>query len=209
MRKRKKYFAALLAVVMCLGLAACGKDFDAAGYVKSVLDANYHGEYEEYAEFRGLSEESAKMEIENNMNFLALQEFNSLQVEVGDETKNAFLDCIKSIMPLAKYEVKEAEKQDDDSYVVTVEVTPSDIYQTLEDNSAAVTQEMLNNGQNPLEDGEAFVDLMIQSVNRSIEGNTYGEPSTIEVKVAKDEDDAYAIDESEMSKIEEALFPQA
>ena len=45
MQTKKRLLAAALAAIACLGLAACGKDFDAAGYTKSVLDANYHGEY--------------------------------------------------------------------------------------------------------------------------------------------------------------------
>ena len=44
MKNMKRGLAAALAVMLCLSLAACkGKDFDAKGYVKSVLDAHYHG----------------------------------------------------------------------------------------------------------------------------------------------------------------------
>lgn len=39
MKRMKRVLALGMAVLMCMGLTACGKDFDAAGYTKSVLDA--------------------------------------------------------------------------------------------------------------------------------------------------------------------------
>ena len=56
MKRMKRVLALGMAVLMCMGLTACGKDFDAAGYTKSVLDANYHAQYDKYAEYRGISE---------------------------------------------------------------------------------------------------------------------------------------------------------
>lgn len=46
MKRMKRVLALGMAVLMCMGLTACGKDFDAAGYTKSVLDANYHAQYD-------------------------------------------------------------------------------------------------------------------------------------------------------------------
>ena len=48
-RKNRVWPVMLLAAGLISG--GCGKaePFDASGYVESVLDANYHGEYEEYA----------------------------------------------------------------------------------------------------------------------------------------------------------------
>ena len=44
------------AVLLAAGLLLCGcqkgEPFDAAGYVESVLDANYQGKYEEYAAWK-------------------------------------------------------------------------------------------------------------------------------------------------------------
>ena len=48
---------------------------------------------------------------------------------------------------LTKYEVKaKPRKIKDGNFTVTIEVTPSDVYQTLEDNSTAVAQEMMDQG---------------------------------------------------------------
>ena len=54
-RKNMVWPVMLLAAGLMSG--GCGKaePFDASGYVESVLDANYHGEYEEYAGYRDIS----------------------------------------------------------------------------------------------------------------------------------------------------------
>lgn len=206
MKKMSRWLAAALAVVMCLGLAACGKDFDAAGYTKSVLDANYHGEYKEYAKFRDISEKEAEKEVEDNRVDLVESELAEIG-EVSDEIKSTYLEKTKEIEKLAKYEVKEAKKQDDDSFIVTVEVTPSEVYMILETQAEEVAQEMFDAGDDPSADVDTFVELLFESIDRAIENNTYGEATTIEVKVTPDKDGAYGLADSEMEKLEEALFP--
>lgn len=206
MKKTGRWLAAGLAVVMCLGLAACGKDFDAAGYTKSVLDANYRGEYEDYAKFRNLSKEDAQQEIEDNRDKLAEQELATLGLS-GDEAKATYLESVRTIETLAKYEVKDAEKQDDDSFVVTIEVEPATVYQTLEQHSVDVAQEMIDEGRDT-SDSTIIMDLLVESINRAVADNTYGEKTTIEIKVTPDGDNAYGISDSDMEKMEEALFPQ-
>lgn len=208
MKRMSRWLAAALAIVMCLSLAACGKDFDAAGYVKSVLDANYQEEYAEYAKFRNLSEEEAEKEIEDNRIALADSDLAGIG-EVSDEMRATYVDSIKTIEKLAKYEVKEAEKQEDDSYIVKVEVTPSDVYQTLEQHSADITQEMIDAGSNPLQDASTFLDLLVEAVQRSVDGNTYGEATTLEIKVTADKNGAYGVEDAQMQELEEALFPQS
>lgn len=93
-------------------------------------------------------------------------------------------------------------------FTVTIEVTPSDVYQTLEDNSTAVAQEMMDQGQDVSQaDASMFQDLLIQSMQKSIDGNTYGDTTTIEIAVTKDSDGQYGISDSDMEKISTALFP--
>lgn len=206
MKRVSRWLTAVLAVVMCLGLAACGKDFDAAGYTKSVLDANYMGEYEDYAKFRNLSKEDAQKEIEDNRDMLAERELSTLGLS-GDEAKTKYLESVRTIETLAKYKVKGAEKQDDDSFIVTIEIEPATAYQTLEQRSEEVAQEMMDEGKD-ISDPEILIELLVESVNRAASDNTYGEATTIEVKVTPDKDNAYGISDSEMEKLEAALFPQ-
>lgn len=207
MKKISRWLAAGLAVVMCLGLAACGKDFDAAGYTKSVLDANYMGEYDDYAKYRNLSKEDAQKEVEDNREMLAARELATLGLS-GDEATATYLESVRTIEVLAKYEVKGAEKKDNDNFVVTIEVQPSTVYQTLKQHSVDVAQEMIDAGRDA-SDPNIIMDLLVESINRSVADNSYGETTTIEIEVASDGDNAYGISDSDMEKIEEALFPQS
>ena len=45
------------------------------------------------------------------------------------------------------------------------------------------------------------------SMQKSIDGNTYGDTTTIEIAVTKDSDGQYGISDSDMEKISTALFP--
>ena len=207
MKRRSKVLTAALAAMMCLGLVACGKEFDAAGYTKSVLDANYHEEYAKYAEFRNLSEKEAAKEIEDNRTALAERELTGIG-EPTEEKIAAYVASTKTLEKLAKYEVKEAKEQEDGSYIVTVEITPSLVYTKIEENSAALTEEMIAAGESPLESEQAFFKLLNESIARAVEANEYDEPTTFEVKVTADESGAYGIDESQMADIQDALFIQ-
>ena len=50
-----------------LMLSACSKqpDFDAKFYVQSSLDAEYHGNYADYANLMEISEEDVKKQVED------------------------------------------------------------------------------------------------------------------------------------------------
>ena len=190
MKNMKRWMAAALAVMLCLSLAACkGKDFDAKGYVKSVLDAHYHGEYKDYAKYLDISQEVGAI------------------IDLGDEGKARYKEMLVKVEKLAKYEVKDVKKQDNGNYVVTVEVEPSNIYQTLEQNSTSVTEEKVNQGLTP-SDPAVFADILVESIQKSIDGNTYGDATTVQVNVTKDDNGAYGLEESEVQKLADALFPQ-
>ena len=207
MKNMKRWLAAARAVMLCLSLAACkGKDFDAKGYVKSVLDAHYHGEYKDYAKYLDISEEEAKADLDKDVDQQIDQEVAAI-IDLGDEGKARYKEMLEKVEKLAKYEVKDAKKQDNGNYVVTVEVEPSNIYQTLEQNSTSVTEEKVNQGLMP-SDPAVFTDILVESIQKSIDGNTYGDATTVEVNVTKDDNGAYGLEESEVQKLADALFPQ-
>lgn len=195
--------AAALAVV--LGVSACGATkFDAQGYTKSCLDAVYKEEYKEYADFLKISEEEAKKQMDDDFMESINQELVGV-TGLSDEMKNKYADIERQIRTMAKYEVKEA-KESDNGFTVTVEVEPSDIYQTLE----ASAEEALSEADESVDltQGDVLAQLLIDSVQKSIDKNTYGEKTTVELEVTK-EDNVYTLKDAEMVKIQEALFPES
>lgn len=208
MKKAGRWLAFLMAAVVCLGLTACEKELDAAGYTKSVLDASYKGEYAKYAGFRDISEEEAKKEVQDIMEEQGNAQLDTFG-DIDEAIRTDYLECLSSVDKLAKYEVKESEKQEDGSYIVQVEVTPAQVYLTLTDTATALLEELPDEERlSVTEDENAFAQFMIQCLNKAAEENTYGETSTIEVVVAQGEDKAYGIDTAQMEKIDAALFPQ-
>lgn len=205
MKKMRRLIAAGLAVMMCLGLTACGKDFDAAGYTKSVLDANYHAEYADYAKFRNLSEDEAKAEVADAMDEQITSAF--VGMNVTDEDKAKYIEAADKVYALAKYEVGEAKKQDDGSFIVEVTVEASDAFQLSAGYAEEIATEYVNEGQDP-SDTSVLVAILVESLERGIENNSYSEATTVEVKVTESGDNVYGIDQSEMDALESALFLQ-
>ena len=193
-----------MAVLMCMGLTACKKDFDAAGYTKAVLDANYHAKYEKYADYRGISESDAKKEVTDGMRTQIEDAFSGM--DVSDAMMKKYIKVADKAYDLADFTVKEAKKQDDDSYVVTVAVKPSDVFSKSSNYVNDIAEEYQNQGLDPTQP-DVMMDILMESLNRAIKANKYGDETTLEVHVTQDKEGAYGIEDSEMQTIEATLFP--
>ncbi len=204
MQTKKRLLAAALAAIACLGLAACGKDFDAAGYTKSVLDANYHGEYADYAKFRDLSEKEAKAEIEDAMD--AQVEAAFMGQGVSDEAKAKYKAAVIDVMKLSKYEVKEAKKEDDGSYTVTVEVEPVNAFSIANEAFEEITTQYVTDGKD-VTNVDVIIDALVEALNKAVTENTYEEKVSMELHVTQDGENVFGIEEAEVSELESTMFP--
>lgn len=204
MKRMKRVLALGMAVLMCMELTACGKDFDAAGYTKSVLDANYHAQYDKYAEYRGISESDAKKEVTEGMRTQIESAFSGM--DVSDEMMDKYIEVADKAYDLADFTVKDAKKQDDDSYVVTVVIKPSDVFSNSSNYVNDIATEYADQGKDPTQT-DVLMDILVESLNRAIEANSYGDETTLEVHVTADKDGAYGIEESEMETLEATMFP--
>lgn len=204
MKRMKRVLALGMAMLMCMGLTACGKDFDAAGYTKAVLDANYHAQYDKYAEYREISESDAKKEVTEGMKEQITSAFSGM--DVSDTMMDKYIKVADKAYDLADFTVKEAKKQDDDSYVVTVAIKPSDVFNNSSNYVNDIATEYTNKGLDPTQ-ADVLMDILTESLNRAIQANTYGEETTLEVHVTPDKDGAYGIEDSEMQTIESTMFP--
>ncbi|MEZ3436830.1 MAG: hypothetical protein K1W34_19925 [Lachnospiraceae bacterium] len=203
----KRYASVVLILVLCIGIAACSKteDFDAEIYVKASLDAFYHGEYKEYADCLGISEDEARKQIEGNFEKSIAAQFEASE-GISKEGITAYTEKMCEVKGLAKYEVLEAVETEDGNFTVKVQVEPSDVFQTLEKSAGEVSNELIAQGKAEL-DPDVFETVLCESVRRSIDSNTYGNPSAVEVKVTKDDSGAYILEEREMDRLEAAMFP--
>jgi len=205
MKRYKKII--ILAVGNLLVLSACSRqlDFDAKSYVQSSLDAYYHGDYKDYANLLEISEKDAKKEIEEDFNESIQQQFDDSD-NITDKGIADYAKKLVEVKKLAKYKVQDEKKDEDGNYTVSVKVEPSDVFQTLQQSSAEVSKEKIVQGMKETDPG-VFASVLTESVQKSIDKNSYGDPVTVTVKVEKNHSGTYELSETERSKLETAMFP--
>ena len=207
MIKVSKIIRVSLVVILCISITSCSREktFDAAGYVKSTLDAVYHKEYAEYAKIQGISEKEVRKIFEQDFEERINLEFDGVD-KISQEEIQKYAALKSKIDKLAKFDVLESEKTEDGDYTVKIQIEPSNIYQTLEQSATDVSNEKITQGIEETEPG-VFAAVLTESLQRSIDGNEYGEKTIIEVIVTKKNTNSYILEESQMAKIREALFP--
>ena len=188
-------------------LSACSKqpDFDAKFYVQGSLDAYYHGDYKDYADLLEISEKDAKKEIEEDFNESIQQQFDDSD-NITDKGIADYAKKLVEVKKLAKYKVQDEKKDEDGVYTVSVQVEPSNVFQTLQQSSTEVSNEKIKQGLDG-NDPEVFVAVLTESVQKSLEKNRYGKAVTVNVSVEKDNSGKYGLSDTEMSKLEAAMFP--
>ena len=83
---------------------------------------------------------------------------------------------------------------------------PSDVFQTLQQSSAEVSKEKIAHGMKETDPG-VFASVLTESVQKSIDKNSYGDPVTVTVKVEKNHSGTYELSETERNKLETVMFP--
>ena len=189
MKRLQKYIVIFGTAMLCVGFSACSKqsDFDAKSYVKSSLDAEYHREYTDYANLMEISEDVSSDNI-------------------TEEEIAAYTEKMAEVKKVAKYKVQDEKKDEDGNYTVSVKVEPSDVFQTLQQSSAEVSKEKIAQGMKETDPG-VFASVLTESVQKSIDKNSYGAPVTVTVKVEKNHSGTYELSETERNKLETAMFP--
>ena len=208
MKKKKSIVAIMLVVVMCM-LSACTTKFDAKAYVKSCLDVQFKGEYDEYMKLTESSKaDSEKLYKEGIDAFMEGYE----ELSLPDELENKFRETYKKMLKSAKYSVKEA-KETDDGFVVKVAVQPMKCFENYEADLQKLQQKFLTDiqaqvqkeGKIPSE--QEIMEQMAQIVYKDLEERVskceYGKEETVGVKVKKDGSKKYTANESDLGKVAE------
>ena len=196
-----------IVMLIIISLTACSspKDFNAKSYVQSSLDAEYHREYTDYANLMEISEEDVKKQVEEDFNESIRQQFASSD-NITEEEIAAYTEKMAEVKKLAKYKVQDEKKDEDGNYTISVKVEPSDVFQTLQQSSAEVSKEKIAQGMKETDPG-VFASVLTESVQKSIDKNSYGDPVTVTVKVEKNHSGTYDLSETERNKLETVMFP--
>lgn len=208
---KKALVTGLVAVMMVVNLAGCGK-FDAAAYVESCLDLLTKGETEQYMKMTGRSKEQAESDYESNIDAMMteMDQFN-----LSDELSNSYRQLFKDVYAKAKYTVKDAEKMDDkDGYYVTVEIEQmTDLFNGIQEELMTEFTEWANSfdaDTYPTEDEmyEQMYQMMYDLMSARLDSITYNDPQEVVVEVIG-EDNVYSISDGSMTELDEALLDVA
>jgi len=115
-----------------------------------------------------------------------------------------YTEKLTEVKKLAKYKVQDV-KEEDGVYTVSVQVEPSNVFQTLQQSSTEVSNEKIKQGLDG-NDPEVFAAVLTESVQKSLEKNSYGKTVTVKVSVEKDNSGKYGLSDTEMNKLEAAMF---
>lgn len=137
----KRGAALVLALTLCLSLAACGGESETKGftthdaevYVDGLIQENYLGQGpEEYLELVDIDMEDVETLYDNALGmdaeyFFFMYDIDNHTEELHQEVKDLYREIYQS----TKYEVVSAAQQEDGSFSVKVTVYPIDIAQTV------------------------------------------------------------------------------
>ena len=208
---KKALVTGLVAVMMVVNLAGCGK-FDAAAYVESCLDLLTKGETEQYMKMTGRSKEQAESDYESNIDAMMteMDQFN-----LSDELSNSYRQLFKDVYAKAKYTVKDAEKMDDkDGYYGTVEIEQmTGLFNGIQEELMTEFTEWANSfdaDTYPTEDEmyEQMYQMMYDLMSARVDSITYNDPQEVVVEVIG-EDNVYSISDGSMTELDEALLDVA
>ena len=208
---KKALVTGLVAVMMVVNLAGCGK-FDAAAYVESCLDLLTKGETEQYMKMTGRTKEQAESDYESNIDAMMteMDQFN-----LSDELSNSFRQLFKDVYAKAKYTVKDAEKMDgQDGYYVTVEIEQmTGLFNGIQEELMTEFTDWANSfdaDTYPTEDEmyEQMYQMMYDLMKARLDSITYNDPQEVVVEVIG-EDNVYSISDGSMTELDEALLDVA
>lgn len=199
----KKIFCAGLILWMCIGLiTGCGKRFDAQGYVQACLDALYLGEYDAYAQMLDMTVDEAEENMTSDMKATIRTAFEGDTV-TPEEDKEAYVDAVRDIYTLAKYEVTGSEKGDGE-YLVTLKAWPSNVFQNMNE---AVNVRYEQAVEEKTYEESKWVSYVTEYLREAADMNEYSDAVTLEIHVKKNDGNVYSIPPEDLETIEEALFP--
>ncbi len=211
--KKLKTTAILFICTLVIGmLSGCGNSFDASAYLKALLDNSYKNDSTEFvAQKIGTKEEAEELYQQGIDAELSAA---TSDVTLSDELLAGFEETFQNIFQKVKYTVKDAKKQSDGSYVVTVEYEQLEIFAAVMENyqaeveqwSAQMTEDV-KNGQAVPSDEEIYEELykiLKADLDSALENPSYAEKATTTVTIELN-DNTYTPKEADLIKLE-SLF---
>lgn len=205
-----KKIALMLVCVLTVGLlGGCGNSFDAAAYTQAILDNSYKNDSSQLVSQKVGTAQEAE-EIYN--------QGIDLQVDAllygtnpTDVQKDEYRQIVKDILKGAKYTVGEAEKQDDNSYVVTITYERMNVFapamEDFDKRSEEQNEVWMESSEEVTQDAVYAwsIDTMKDCLKKALENVTYEAPEEMTIRIELN-NRTYAPNTSDIESLSNALF---
>lgn len=206
-----KFFRKLSLIIIfifAMVLTGCLERFDSSGYIKSMLDATYKGDFEKYA----TATKSTVNAIEEDYNSFIDHETQvwlkycgfSQDDLIPDDTKAQIIELIRDLYKETSYTVKEADS--DGNVELTIE--PLNIYNAVyKDFEAFNTDFNESNDNYEFSDYSddafmrAYLEPIIAIFRKHMEPAPHNEPVVITVNVSPDDSGRYGISNDDVATL--------
>jgi hypothetical protein len=211
MKKRVLSVTCCLLIVLMLLCGCGGGDMsadDAKSYTQAVLDASYKSEFDDYMEWTDSTEEEVEQLYEDSLD-TTMSETGFENLGLSDKLVEKYRQLFRNVMNDAEYTVKKAT-EDDEGYLVEIEVEPFIAFAGITDEvTASLEVEMETAGEESEISvvNEKIYQRMYDKMEDRLAFPSYGDATTITVRVQQDENGTYYISEEDLLMIDDALFP--
>lgn len=217
--KKLSIIAACVLVVGLLG--GCGSKLDATGYIQALLDNSYKNDSTQFVELKiGTAEEAADLyeqglDAEVDAFVGAVNAMLSPISTITDEQSQYLKQVFADIFAGARYTVGEAEKQDDNSFVVTISYEQMHVFAPAMKTFNADVEDMINEWTEEVQAGgdlpadeeiaDAVVSSLIDAFENSFAEAVYDEPQTTTVRIELI-NNVYTPKQSDFTNLESVMF---
>ena len=211
----KRSFALLLSCLLLMLLCTGCGGFDAAGYVKAVMDNFYLDDSAAYVDIVDTTAEQAHQTYLDGLSTEVQIFYNYMSIDpetVKEQTAERVLELYNQIYKRAKYEIEPAKKTGG-GYDVLVRVYPLDLFdQSLDD-----LNDYVHRFHTALENGDhigkstsylatAYQNEILSILERHLETIGYLGPVELTVKIEKDAGEAWGMSDEDLQKIDEQII---
>ena len=201
--KKKRMATLLLVMVMAVGMfSGCGAKFDASKYLQAQLDNSYKNDSSLIIEQKIDTKENAEKVYEQVLDNQVDGFFTG--VDVSDEVKSRYRDIFADMLAKADYTLKEAEKQSDGSYKVSVDSKKMKIFEPVMEEVTKEAESLSTDDLNTYMND--FFDLMADSLEKELkDGVEYGDAENLTVRI-EIVNKVYTMNESDVNALTTSLF---
>lgn len=209
---QKKISLIITGLTMSILLVGCAARFDAAGYVKGILNNIYLDNSAEYRESVEISMEDAHEEylrgLEAEADFLI--QYYGIDGGVSEDVHQEIVSLYQEIYKASRFEVSDAVAVGAD-YRVDVIVSPMDIFINSEKDILTEVETFFSSAdpekyekQQKLNDEVAMI--VVDTIRGNLSELGYQEPVTITVMVEINENGYYSIDNDALNQIGQLMI---